>query len=227
MSAAARAQGRWRCVLAEPGQAAFAAALSPTAWEDLAAQGSGTLVKMARTSWVQRVQFDAIQAYCKTYVYPAWSDRRRGWLRSTWLARSRAHREADALRWLRCHGFLAPAPLAVAEDRRLGVLRAAVLVTEAIDAPNLTDLLPTLTSQARAALLAALREFVRSLHRAGFRDRNLDPRNILVVGAPDAPRFAKIDSPRYHLRRPGRTDDALAAADWRRLDAGLAALDPS
>jgi len=110
----------------------------------------------------------------------------------------------------------------VAEARRFGVLHAAVLVSEAVDAPPLNTFLPALSGPARDQVLHALRTWVEALHRAGFRDRNLDLRNILQVGTAGQPRFCKLDSPRHRLRPPGRTTDRLARADWRRLTASLA-----
>ena len=62
--------------------------------------------------------------------------------------------------------------------------------------------------------------FVHDLHRAGFRDRNLDLRNLIVDG--DA--VCNIDSPRHRVVAPGRCEDALARADWQRLLPQLAAL---
>lgn len=218
-------EARWRCVLADPDAGGRAIQLDEPGWQALADAGAGSLVQCHRTSWVQIVPWDAGIAYCKTYVYPTGRDRRRGWLRTTCLARSRARREAEALLWLRCHGFLAPRALAVAEARRFGVLHAAVILTEAVDASPLSRCLPTMPAPARADVLRALRVFVTDLHRAGFRDRNLDLRNILLAGDPSAPRFVKIDSPRYRLRRRGQAVDALAARDWQRLTASLAELE--
>ncbi|MEZ5964931.1 MAG: lipopolysaccharide kinase InaA family protein [Planctomycetota bacterium] len=217
-------KARWRCVLGPP-EAAGANSRTPLeTWENLAALGSGRLVQRARSSWVQIVTWNSTYVYAKTYVYPTAADRRRGWLRTTWLAPSRARREATALLWLRSHGFFAPAPLAVVEARRFGVLHAALLLTEPVEGEPLHQVLPRLAHSSQAAILRALRTHVTALHEAGFRDRNLDLRNILLVGDAAAPRFAKIDSPRHRLRRRGAGADSLTRADWRRLTDSLAEL---
>lgn len=217
-------RGRWHLVFADPGVPEVLARLGPDAWSTLAEPGSGSVVKHARTSWVQRTTLDGNDYFHKTYVYPTRRDRRRGWLRTTWCARSRARREADAIVWLRCHGFHAPEAVAVAEARKLGVLHAAVVLTRAVAGAPLTTVLPRLDPAARDALLGHLKHFVSALHEAGFRDRNLDLRNILVQGSADAPWFTKIDSPRYRVRAAHRAGDRLARADWRRLHASLAEL---
>lgn len=221
----AQRKARWRCVLADPDLGWRASQMLPAEWQAMAQPGFGTPVQAARSSWVQRVPWGENIVYCKTYVYATARDRRRGWLRTTWLARSRPRREADALRWLRWHGFDAPRPLAVAELRRFGILHAALILTEAVAGVPLSVCLPNLDAADRSSVLRALRAHVTALHRAGFRDRNLDLRNILLCGDPTQPRFVKIDSPRFRLRRPGRTSDGLARGDWQRLTSSLAALD--
>ena len=81
------------------------------------------------------------------------------------------------------------------------------------------DLLRGSDEHTRVATARAVGLFVRALHRAGFRDRNLDLRNLIV----DGDRVTKIDSPRHRLVEPGDHDDALRRADWDRLLPQLAA----
>ena len=190
---------------------------------ELTARDWGETVVRARSSWTRRGIIGRSQSYVKTYDYPSRRDRRRGWLRTTWLARSRAAREAAAIAWLLDHGFAAPTLLGVVEWRlRSGVLRRAAIITEAWDGEPLERLWPRLAPQPRTALRAGLEAWVERLHRAGFRDRNLDPRNILVrFDADGAPTFCKLDSPRYRLNAPGERDDRLARADRERLRRGL------
>jgi hypothetical protein len=190
----------------------------------VAAAGFGSLVKRTRTGWVQRVQTAEGAWFCKTYVYPTARDRWRGLFRTTCLAPSRARREAEALAWLASQGFPSARPVLLAEDRRGGMLHAAVLATEAVEGPDLEQLLPRLAAPVRTALLHALRAFVEALHHRGFRDRNLDLRNLLLSGTVQAPSFVKIDSPRHVVVRRGRRADALARQDWHRLTASLRAL---
>ena len=85
-------------------------------------------------------------------------------------------------------------------------------------------MLPDLPRGEAIELIEAIRSEVARWHQAGFRDRNLDLRNILVRRERDGWAIAKIDSPRHRIVRPGRVDDALARADHARLDADLARL---
>lgn len=186
--------------------------------EQLGDPGLGTLVRRARSSWVTRVTHSGKEVYIKTYDYPRVADRLRGALRNTGpFTPSRARREAEAAAWLAQHGFLAAEVVGVAEFRTLGFVRRAILATRAVHGQPLDRLLPEAAPPARAAIGAALGDFVGRLHRLGFRDRNLDLRNLLLAEEATTLRLCKIDSPRYRLVRPGPADDALASADWARL----------
>ena len=55
------------------------------------------------------------------------------------------------------------------------------------------------------------------MHDLGFRDRNLDLRNLLLADDRSSLAIAKIDSPRHRLVRIGEPNDRLARADWTRL----------
>lgn len=217
-------------VLERPGLAAELKALGLHSLEELSSPRHGQQVVTHRSSWVRRLRSGPGDLFVKTYDYPKARDVLRGIGRTTVLAPSRARREARALAWLRRHGFEAPEPLGCYEARRLGVLRRAVLVTRAWPGEPLDRLLPTLAEAERDAVLVALEEFVTRLHEAGFRDRNLDLRNVLAARRGARWVLAKIDSPRFRLRRPGRTRDRLARADWERLarslDAALPATPP-
>ncbi len=190
----------------------------------LADRDLGAAVTDRPTSWVRRISVCGTDVYIKTYDYPTVRDRRRGIGRTTFLARSRAAREADALGWLRAHGFAAPLAWAVVESRRYGWLRRAVLVTEAWPGRPIDQLLGETTDRAeRQRLVESVAAFAARLHAAGFRDRNLDLRNLLARPIADGFEIAKIDSPRFRLVRPGRPDDRLARADRARLTASLRA----
>lgn len=215
-----------------------------TFWSDLGAKGlddglesltnraAGDVVTDARSSWVRSRRIGPKNVYVKTYDYSSPSDRRRGWGRTTWLARSRARREWDALRWFVQHGFHSVTPLLVAElrTRKLRVLHRACIVTEAWGDGSLDALLPTLDADSRIRVLEAVGQQVHAWHAAGWRDRNLDPRNLLVDGlenesATDELRVAKIDSPRFRLAKPTpRPADTASRHDWERLNSGLDAL---
>lgn len=185
-----------------------------------AGRGSGEIVTERRSSWVRRADTPAGALYVKTYDYPSWRARLRDFGKRTapW-GRPRAVAEFDALAWLRAHGEAAPEPLAALVWRRLGFVTRATLVTAAFPGIAADALLPTLPTVERTAAAAAIGAFVHRVHALGFRDRNLDLRNLLLARADHGATWtvAKIDSPRFVLRRPGPPRDALAAADWRRL----------
>lgn len=178
----------------------------------------GETVVDHRSSWVRRVVTPAGTSFVKTYEYSSWGDRLGNWAK--WTApwrRSRAARECRALTWLRQHGFAAPEPLACFEWRQLGFLRRATLLTAAFDGEAGDQILAEVDAPERARIAAAIGAFVVALHERGFRDRNLDLRNLLVHRDDGRITIAKIDSPRFRLVAPGRREDALAIADWNRL----------
>jgi hypothetical protein len=215
---------RWIRSASSRSSAASPSALPPAA--SLSSRAVGQPVTDRRSSWVRRIKIDLEDCYIKVYDYPTRLDRCRGALRTTWLARSRALREWDALCWLRAHGFAAPAPLGVAEARRHGLLRRALLCTAAWPGRDLQAWLPELRAAEQQEVLRAVSAFVHALHAEGFRDRNLDPRNILAryteVGSVE---IAKIDSPRFRLvAADGLRAARLAREDLERLARGLAGL---
>lgn len=185
---------------------------------DLGARDTGEVVVDHRSSWVRRISAGTTRVFVKTYEYASWSDRLGNWAKWTapWLS-SRAAREWAALTWLRTHGFAAPEPVACFESRRLGFLRRATLITTAFDGEAADQILPTSDASTQRDLATAIGAFVVALHERGFRDRNLDLRNLLVQQHGGQITIAKIDSPRFRLVQPGRRDDALAIADWNRL----------
>jgi len=205
-------------------------------WSSLTDRALGHPVVDHRTSWVRTLSIHSSEYYLKVYDYPSASDRRRGWGRTTWLAPSRPAREARALAWLRRHGFGAPEPVLVAENRRFGVLRTALLITAAWPGRPSDEVVRELAEPDRPGMIDAVVAEVRRLHRAGFRHRNLDPRNVLVRRDPQsaAPVWSVgfLDAPRHRLRRPtraspagpsdgspsdGSPDDRGTRCDWQRL----------
>lgn len=191
----------------------------------LSARDLGVPVTDHRTSWVRHVSVDAIGYYVKTYDYSTVHARLRGWGRNTFVRSSRAAREWDALAWLGRHGFARPDPIGVLEDRRRGVLWRAVLVTTAWTGTPVDALLTALGSEARNSLTRAVAHLVLRLHRAGFRDRNLDARNLLARERDGQWCIAKLDSPRYRLVRADLVGDSLAESDWERLRRSCVALE--
>jgi len=191
--------------------------------ERLSDRGVGEVVTDHPTTWVRRVMVGTQDCYVKTYDYPTWRDRGRGLGRNTALARSRPVQEEAALKWLLSHGFGGPAGLAVVEARRLGFLRRATLVTAAWPGRPLDQLLPSLSEPDRDGLLQELNGLVHRLHRAGFRDGNLDLRNLLARQNLGGWEIVKIDSPRFRLVAAGEPNDRWARQDRDRLRDSLKA----
>lgn len=186
--------------------------------ESLATRDIGETVTDHRSSWVRKASANGQDLFVKTYDYPSWRDRLRNW--GKWTApirRSRAAREVEALLWLSDHGFATARPLACLEWRSCGFLARATLVTAAFAGEVAVQNLAAASPARRTEVAGAIGAFVARLHAAGFRDRNLDLRNLLVRTGGDEIAIAKIDSPRFCLVTPGRCDDALADADWQRL----------
>lgn len=123
--------------------------------------------------------------------------------------------------WLRAHEVPTADPIAVLETRRFGLLRRAVLVTAAFPGTAADTLLPTLAPAEQVDLARAIGRLVGTLHRLGFRDGNLDLRNLLAHRHTDGWCIAKIDSPRFRLCRPGPTEDRRTRLDWTRLSPQL------
>jgi len=185
---------------------------------ELASRSLGSAITDHRSSFVRRLSTTSGDVYIKTYEYATWVSRLRSAVRRTGPGtRSRATREFDALQWLRARGLPGPEPLVVLEVRRLGFLVRATLVTTAFAGEPTDQLLQRLALADREQLAAAIGRFVRKLHGLGFRDRNLDLRNLLAHRVAAGWSIAKIDSPRHVLKAPGSGLDALARADWARL----------
>ena len=214
-----KAPARW--IYEAPG---FRRELATAGLEQLAALSTrdlGEVVTDHRSSWVRRVSMGLREIYIKTYDYPTWTDRGRGLARNTALARSRPHREQAALCWLLDHGFPGPEPLVVLESRRLGFLRRAVLVTAAWPGQPADQVLAGLPPGDQRKLVAAVTAFLYRLHEAGFRDGNMDLRNLLARQELDGWTLAKIDSPRHRLVAPGAASDRRARQDRERLRRSL------
>jgi hypothetical protein len=194
--------------------------VGPNLLAELSSREQGMEVRSSRTSWVRRGRVDhdgmVEDWFVKTYDYPGLAPLR-GALRNTLLRPSRAAREWDALAWLHGAGFAAPAPVAVLERRWFGFLRRAVLITLAWPGERVDSLMEKLPPAGRCELAAAVLSLVAALHQRGFRDRNLDLRNLLARREVGAWIVAKIDSPRWRLCPSGPAADRLAREDWDRL----------
>lgn len=93
----------------------------------------------------------------------------------------------------------------------------ATLVTASFGGGAADQTLAEAPEAERRQLAEAIGAFVTRLHRSGFRDRNLDLRNLLIRRDGDQLTIAKIDSPRHRIVAGNHTGDRLAEADWQRL----------
>lgn len=194
--------------------------------ESLASRELGEAVTDHRSSWVRRLSTPIGDIFLKTYEYKSWASRFRDFGKRTgpWGA-PRTRREFDALQWMWQHGLPAPLPLVALVWRQLGFVRRTTLITAAFPGQAASTLLPTLGAAERMEVGRAIGTLLGRLHALGFRDRNVDLRNLLVAREANGWQVAKIDSPRFRLVAPGFRDDPLARADWRRLEPQLAAFD--
>lgn|GEM_PF-5384180 len=186
---------------------------------DLTRREAGARVTDRRSSWVRRVRLDKDVIYVKSYDYRTCRDRLGNWMKWTapWRA-SRAARECAAFKWLTQNAFPAPRHYACIEWRVAGFARRATLITSEIRGVPADQALEKAKGPARRTVASQLGRFIGDLHRAGFRDRNLDLRNLII----DGDDVVKIDSPRHLIVPPNRADDWHARADWRRLRPQLA-----
>jgi tRNA A-37 threonylcarbamoyl transferase component Bud32 len=179
---------------------------------DVLAEAPARLFKVHRTGDVGRLAAEAtpfrIALVRKRYWYPTFADRRKGALRTTWLAPSRVAREAKSLERLAALGLQPPLAVAWGERRSLGVLHDSFLLLRELDATDFEALLRDERGAARRrAALADLGTFVGRMHGAGVVDGDLHLRNFLR-GRDGA--IAKIDSPFARAVGRRRRGSALA-----------------
>lgn len=189
-------------------------------WPELSSRDLGITVTDQRSSWVRKLRTKSGVWYFKTYCYEDPGARLANWAK--WTApwrRSRAARECAAYSWLSAQGFPAPGHYACVESRSAGFLNRATLISAEVPGAPADQLLARCDASERDRIASRIGEFVRALHRTGFRDRNLDLRNLIV----DRDQIFNVDSPRHRIVAARRSDDALARADWRRLLPQLAA----
>ncbi|MCH7596664.1 MAG: SCP2 sterol-binding domain-containing protein [Planctomycetes bacterium] len=125
--------------------------------------------------------------FIKRYRYRGWRARLAGMFRGTLFGASRARFEFAFLQAMRARGIRAVRPIAYAEQRRWGFLRACVLITEAegnaipldrFAVRYATD--ESFSRQDRRRFTETLAETVRKMHEAGVMHGGLFGRNILV-----------------------------------------------
>jgi tRNA A-37 threonylcarbamoyl transferase component Bud32 len=155
----------------------------------------GEPVVASRSSWVRRVPAGDRSLYVKCFVYPTLKDvalrvvsRRFLW--------HRARREWRSIALQERLGLPTVNRVALGEVRRLGILRAAALVTEEVrDAIRLDR---SLRGGSPPALPGNLGSYVARMHLAGFTHGDLNARNVLVSG--DGADLRNVDSGRGRLQ---------------------------
>ncbi len=94
---------------------------------------------------------------------------------------------------LRARGVPTPEPLAALERRRGGVVLADALLTEWVDAPDLSCLLMNAGEERRVSLIASAARSVAALHAARCRHRDLKASNLLSTPQGDELLIADLD----------------------------------
>ncbi|MGO9056685.1 MAG: lipopolysaccharide kinase InaA family protein [Candidatus Binataceae bacterium] len=141
------------------------------------------------------------------------------------LRGSRAARSLRAAEMLTRAGFLAPAPLAAAEDLGLGVIRTSWLLSEALTGAQIMSRFiergqasAQVEKVKRRAALSAVAECVRRLHDAGLFTSDMQETNLMLDDAQGTLRIHFVDLDGF--RR-------LARVSWQRRRRNLVQLDRS
>ncbi len=182
--------------------------------------GTAPLLARHRTGWTALLEIPPLgRVALKIYFYPR-LETLRGAFRNTFLAPSRPAREARTLLWLRRRGLGAVEPLAFGEERFLGWLKKAWILTRYVEAPDLEDLfrqsggIPTEAAR-------ALGSWMGKAHALGLEDRNPHLRNFLFLEG--EAEVLKLDSPKARIGpapappRARRRDLAVLEEEARRL----------
>jgi len=163
------------------------------------------IVKLQRKVVVGRVASPLGALYVKRYTVFSWR-----------VALGSLGRPSPALaawratRLLAARGFASPVAVAAIEFRRAGVLRRSFFVTREVAGARtvdvrwqeiLADADAGRRRRARRALAQALGHLFRRLHAAGVYHNDLKDVNVLVDGAPEAPRCVLLDLEGVRVRR--------------------------
>jgi hypothetical protein len=127
------------------------------------------------------------------------------------LRPSKARRERAVARRIERLGISVVRPVAVGEERRLGVLAKSFAVSRDVGARDLRAVLESLRDKGleRRALLERFARFARKLHDSGVDQDDFSPNNFLVRADGE---FVLIDFERAHVRRR-----PLGARAWTQL----------
>lgn len=166
----------------------------------------GTVVSQASSLVVRRHTLGGCATYAKLYDHGPLCLR-------YFLRPSRARCEYRSCQHLRRAGLHCPDVVCLAEQRRFGCVRWAVLVTrEVAAAVDLVEAFARMPdAAARRAVLGQLASALARMHNAGFYHRNLRFRNVLLQRtAPDTMALHFIDSPTGRAWSVNPTRDALS-----------------
>jgi len=167
--------------------------------------------------------------FVKRYHYPSWKHRLKGMFRGTFLFRSRARSEFDALHAMRSRGIQAVRPVAYGERRVLRFLRSCFLITEAV--PGAMSLASfarrcaegggsAIEPAARREIITCLARQIRHMHEQGFVHGRLYARNILVRPLPERRfEFYLLDASSSRRIWPRRITRTAVVMDVARLAA--------
>jgi tRNA A-37 threonylcarbamoyl transferase component Bud32 len=158
--------------------------------------------------------------YVKVFSVPPGAKRLRYFLR-----RSKARMEHSIAIRLARLGFEVAAPVAVGEERRVGVLERSYSVIRELEARDLVRVLggDTLKGAERRALLERFAQLARKLHDAGVDQDDFAPNNFLT--RPDGS-FVLIDFERCRVRRRALGDRGFTQlAKLHRRDLGVSRSD--
>jgi serine/threonine protein kinase len=167
-------------------------------WKDWEAAGQLTIIKDGPLRTVYRVSLEDSGIYIKHYRVP-WI---RGKIRQ-WLRRGKARNEGDKALKLASTGITTVEPIALGEERRLGLVFDNYLVTKEIPGVEPLDhfLEKTLPGYTEARIRSIRRrigeELARlcaRLHEKGFLHQDFHPGNLLIcLDANDQPSLFLID----------------------------------
>jgi lipopolysaccharide kinase (Kdo/WaaP) family protein len=97
-------------------------------------------------------------------------------------------------------GFAVPAPVAVLEDRVLGIAARSCAVSRWVDGAPLDEIWRARRGAARRSLTLAFADYLRQLHAAGLYPQDLRAANVLVANE-NPPRFVLVDLDRVRRYR--------------------------
>jgi len=113
---------------------------------------------------------------------------------------SSAERVWRAAALMQAAGFPVPEPVAVLEDRRLGIAVRSCAVSRWVDGPPLDELWRARQGAARRSLTLAFADYLRQLHAAGLYPQDLRAANVLVTSE-NPPVFVLVDLDRVRRYR--------------------------